>query len=170
MWTSRALRRAAVLLTATALAFAGWAGWSLWQAHHGDAASFAAAREDALRAGRAELATFTTLDHTQVAGGLARWLDASTGSLHDELSRNRDSTQQQAEQARTSSRGTVEDAALTAFDPARGTATLIAAVQIEVTPDGGQPVTKRNRCQADLVRTDTGWKLATLTQVPVATA
>lgn len=61
-------------------------------------------------------------------------------------------------------RATVTDAALTALDDRAGTARLIATVRVESRPGGAE----RRRLEATLARTGDGWKVTTLTGVPVA--
>jgi Mce-associated membrane protein len=46
----------------------------------------------------------------------------------------------------------------------------MVAVQITVTPVSGSPVTKQSRLLGTLTRTQAGWKLSALGQVPVGTA
>ncbi|MBE1463313.1 Mce-associated membrane protein [Kibdelosporangium phytohabitans] len=152
------LRMLGVAAVVVAAGFAGWSGWTWWDADQ------TAAREAALDSGRRAIATFNTLDYRRIDEGLDRWQRVSTGALTDELRQTGEGSRKQIEQAKTVTEGRVLDAAITEFDPPR--ATVIAAVEIVVTPDGGQPVTKRSRMRAELVRTDTGWKVGALGQIP----
>src|ERR1044072_7042079 len=77
--------RAAVVLVVLAAAFAGWAGWNWWRAAADESLSYAQARDEVLAAGRAHVALLTTLDASDVDGGIDRWLTVSTGSLRGEL-------------------------------------------------------------------------------------
>ncbi|MFB9907525.1 hypothetical protein [Allokutzneria oryzae] len=149
---------AAVLAVLTVAA--GWAWWS--------AESPAQHRDEALRAGQRSLAVFNTLDHRRVDEGLRRWLEESAGGLNEEFRRMSAESKDQIRQARTVTEGRVTDAALTELDGNAGTAKLIASVEVAVTPDGGPPATKRNRYQADLLRTPSGWKTTSLTPVPLS--
>lgn len=160
-------RRAAWVAALAAAAFAGWSGWSYWQARHDDSLSFAQARDEVLRTGRLQVAALNSIDGRQIDAGLKRWLDASTGPLHDELRRTQAQSRQQLQRAGTSARGTVTDAAVTQLDTRSGTAQLIASVQIRVTPPTGESSTERRRYQFGLDRTPQGWKLKSLTTIPV---
>jgi Mce-associated membrane protein len=150
-------------LVVAALAFCAWSGWSYRQSVHSSSVRFAQARDDVQRAGRREIATLNTLDPRQSDAGLSRWLDASAGALHDELRRTSAKNRQQAAQARTSAEGTVTDLAVTELDPRAGTAQVIATVQVRLGTTG----TERKRFTAVLARTGQGWKLTSLTAVPV---
>ncbi|RZQ65819.1 hypothetical protein [Amycolatopsis suaedae] len=164
----RGLVLIAVVCVALAGGFAGWSGWRWWQAEYGGTAVAARARDDAMDAGRQAVALLNTLDHRAVDDGLRRWLEVSAGALHEELSRAQRDGRERLAGARTVTVGTVVDAAVTELDAAAGTARMIASVDIQVTPDGGQPTTKRARQQADLVRVGDTWKLGALGQVPTS--
>ncbi|MFG3281811.1 hypothetical protein [Streptomyces sp. NPDC048111] len=152
---------AALALIASA-GFALVAGWTWLQARNDSSVAYATARDAALAAGRAEIATLSTLDAGHPDAALRGWLDASTGPLHDELGR------QGATKATTSARADVTDAAVSELDDRSGTAKLIATVQVRLTPAGGATTTDRKRLEAALERTDDGWKLKALSAVPVA--
>jgi Mce-associated membrane protein len=151
------------VLVVSAVAFCAWSGWSYRQSTHSSSARFAAARDEVQRAGRQEIAMLNTLDPRQGDAGLNRWLDASAGALHDELRRTSTQNRQQAAQARTSAEGTVTDLAVTELDARAGTAQVIATVQVRLGASG----TERKRFSAVLARTGRGWKLTSLTAVPV---
>ena len=63
---------------------------------------------------------------------------------------------------KTSTSAKVLSGGLTELDSEGGTAKMIAVAEIVVTPEQGEPVTKRNRFLADLRRTDQGWKLSSI--------
>jgi Mce-associated membrane protein len=144
-----------------------WAGLSWWHAGHDDATSRATTRDDVLRAGTQEIAALNTMNPAHLDQGLRLWLDASTGLLHDQLRGSEAQSRQQIEQARSAAAGRVTDAAVTQLNPAAGTAEMIAAVDIQVTPQTGSATTDRNRYRAGLTRTAAGWKLSSLTAIPV---
>jgi Mce-associated membrane protein len=156
------MRRLGVLLLLAA-AFCAWSGWSYQQSAHSSAVRVARARDQVQRAARQEIATLNTLDPRQSDAGLGRWLDASTGALHDELRRTSSQDRQRALQAKTSAEGTVTDLAVTELDPRAGTAQVIATVQVRLGTNG----TERKRFTAVLARTGTAWKLTALTALPV---
>jgi Mce-associated membrane protein len=171
---TKPVRRLPVLITAgllvVAVAFAGWAGFLWLHASGDDSRAYVADRDAVLQTGYRDIATLTSLDYRQADAGLKRWADASTGPLHEQLAQTTEPTKQQLAAAKTVTTGTVVDASVTEMDARAGTATLIASVQVVVTPVSGNPVTKRNRLRADLTRTADGWKLSSLGQVPMGGA
>ncbi|MFF5261171.1 hypothetical protein ACFY4C_19700 [Actinomadura viridis] len=154
------------LVVAAAL-FLGWACWSFWDMRQGDGQDMARDRDQAVNAARAQLAALNTMDARQVDRDLQRWLDASTGPLHDELKRTRAESRQKIQRAATSATGTVVDAAPTALDVRAGSARVIATVRIQITRPGAAPTVQRKRYDAALARTAAGWKLKSLTALPV---
>lgn len=149
-----------------AVGLACWSGISWWQAGHDDAGSLARMRDDVLRAGKQEIATLNTMDPAHVGRGLRLWLAASTGALHDQLRNSEPRSRQRIEQARSRAAGRVTDAAVTRLDRQAGTAEMIAAVDIQVTPRTGSATTERNRYRAGLTLTADGWKLSSLVAIP----
>ncbi|MET8849269.1 hypothetical protein [Amycolatopsis sp. NPDC004625] len=164
------MRIFAVVAAVLATAAAGWSGFSWWQAAHDDGVARAVVREEALQVGRTAVAGLTTLDYRQAAPGYQHWLDLSGGPLRDELAADRPGSLDRIAQAKTVTTGKVTDAAVTEVDTGAGTAKLIASVELVVTPEGGDAVTKRNRFQADLTRGPDGWRVTGLGQVPVGEA
>ncbi|KJK58478.1 hypothetical protein [Saccharothrix sp. ST-888] len=155
-----------------AVLFCAASGW--WYAQTGDDPRLrrAEARDSALADGRAELARLNSIDAKDSAAGLRQWLDATTGVLHDQLRSSSGADGAAVAKAGTSARGTVTDAAVTELDTRAGTARLIATVQVELTPLSGGTATgttgtDRKRFEAGLARTPDGWKVTSLTAVPV---
>jgi Mce-associated membrane protein len=161
--------RAAVVLVVLAAAFAGWAGWTWWRADADESLSYAQARDEVLAAGRAHVVLLTTLDSSDVDGGIDRWLTVSTGSLRDELAATDAKTRQTLRQGGTVATGRVLDAAVSELDTRTGTAKLLVSVEIATSVRGGEPATKRNRFVAGLTRTGDRWLLSALDQVPLGT-
>jgi Mce-associated membrane protein len=153
-----------VLLAAV---FAAWGGWSWWSAGHDDARLFALDRQAVTQAAQHDIATLNTLDYRKIDDGLKSWLAVSTGTLHDQLAQTGTDNRKQLEQAKTVTTAQVVDTAVTALDQRAGTARLIAAVQLDVTPDAGQKTSKRARFQADLTRTGQGWQVSAIAPVQV---
>ncbi|MFI6689015.1 hypothetical protein [Streptomyces sp. NPDC050485] len=147
---------------AASVAFCAYAGLTYAQARGDSSVAYATSRDTALKTGRAQIAALSTLDAAHPDTALRTWLDASTGPLHDELSRAG------AGKPAGSARGTVTDAAVTELDDRSGTAKLIATVQVRLTPANGAATTDRKRFEAALERTGAGWKLKALSAVPVA--
>ena len=155
------------ILVVLAAVFAAWGGWSWWSAAHDDSRSFALERQAVTQAAQHDVATRNTLDYRKVDDGLKSWLAVSTGTLHDQLAQTAQANKNQLAQARTVTTAHVVDTAVTALDQRAGTAKLIAAVQLDVTPDGGKQTSKRTRFEADLTRTDAGWRVSALAPVQV---
>jgi Mce-associated membrane protein len=150
-----------------ALAFAGWGGWTWWQAGSDDSIAYATARDEVLAAGRAQMAVLSTLDAHDVDGGIQKWLAVSTGELRDELAATDAKTRQALKDAGTVATGRVLDAAVSELDTRAGTATLLVSVEIMTAKDGTAPVPKRNRFVAGMSHVDGGWKMSALDEVTV---
>lgn len=151
-----------------ALACAAWFGWSWLSAANAAPSAYAQARDRALAEGEQAVQNFNTLDYRHVKQGVRLWLQSSTGALHDQVRQGQAAFEQQVRQAKTITTARVLDGALTALSTRAGTATLLVAVQITVTPQQGSPVIKRSRLQATLSRTAAGWRLTAIGQVPVS--
>ncbi len=169
-WVSDPLFVTALVLVVFAAAFAGWAGWSWYNAAHSGPPASAQLRDQVLQAGEQAVQNFNTLDYRKVAQGLALWEQSSTGTLHNEITAGRTQFTRQIQQTKTVTTARILDGALTSLNARAGTASLIVAMQITVTPAKGAPVTKQSRLAGRLTRTSAGWKLSALGQVPVGAA
>jgi Mce-associated membrane protein len=150
-----------------ALVFAGWGGWTWWQAGNDDSLAYATARDEVLATGRTQVATLTTLDAHDVDGGIKKWLAVSTGGLRDELAATDAKTRQALKSGGAVATGRVLDAAVSELDDRAGTAKLLVSVEISTVKDGTPAATKRNRFVAGMSRVDGGWKLSALDAVPL---
>lgn len=126
-----------------------------------------AARDAALLAARQDIVVLNTLDYKDVDGGLSRWADATTGTLHDQLTAISDADKQVLAVSKSVTTASVLAAAVTQVDANRGAATVIASVQIVVTPDGGKATAKRNRFSLTMAEVGEVWKIGAVQQVPV---
>ena len=169
-WLSDPLLATALVLVVLAAAFAGWAGWSWYSAAHSGPPASAQLRDQVLQAGEQAVQNFNTLDYRKVAQGLSLWEQSSTGTLHDEITAGRAQFTRQISQTKTVTTARILDGALTSLNARAGTASIIVAVQITVTPASGSPATKQSRLAGRLTRTPAGWKLSALGQVPVGAA
>lgn len=161
--------RAAITLLVLAATFAGWAAWSWLRAPADVPLDYATERDAALRAGRQHVAQLTTLNYSDVDGGIARWLAVSTGPLRDQLtgtSEQAKSTLRAGAAASVTATGSVLDAAVSELDPHAGTARLLVSVEITQTRAGAPAATTRNRFVVGLTRTGDEWKVSALDQVP----
>lgn len=150
-----------------ALAFAGWGGWTWLRATSDDSIGYAATRDEVLATGREQVATLTTLDYHDVDAGIDRWLAVSTGGLRDELAATDEATRKSLTDGATVATGRVLDAAVSELDERSGTAKLLVSVEISTAREGAPPAAKRNRFVAAMSRTEDGWKLSALDQVPL---
>ena len=169
-WLADPLVATALVLAILAALFAAWSGWSWYRASTGGPPQDAQLRDQVLQAGEQAVQNFNTLDYRRVAAGLALWEQSSTGPLHTEIRAGRAQFERQIQQTRTITTSRILDGALTALNPRAGTASIIVAVRITVTPAQGSPVTKQSRLAGTLTRTPSGWKLSQLGQVPVGAA
>jgi Mce-associated membrane protein len=158
----------AAALLAVAVVFAAWGGWSWLTAPRAPAS--AGIRDSALREGEQAVLNFNTLDYRTVSQGLNLWEQSSTGALHSEIASGRSAFVQEIRQAKSVTTAKILDAALTSLNVGKGTASIIVAIQITVTPAKGSASTKQSRQEGVLTRTPSGWKLSSLEQVPVGAA
>src|SRR6516225_1898262 len=160
----------ALVLAILAAVFAAWSGWSWYRASNAGPPAGAQLRDQVLQAGEQAVQNFNTLDYRKVAAGLALWEQSSTGPLHAEIIAGRSQFEHQIQLTKTVTTARILDGALTALNPRAGTASIMVAVQITVTPASGSPVTEQSRLLGTLTRTPSGWKLSALGQVPVGAA
>ena len=155
----------AVVLLAAASVFAAVAGRSWADAPRVPPA--AAIRDQALQAGEQAVLNFNTLDYRHVDAGLKLWEQSSTGSLRQGIVAGQAAFVKQIRQARSITTARILDGALTSLNVRAGQAAIIIAIQLTVTPSHGTPVVKESRLEGELTRTPSGWKLSSLSQVPV---
>jgi Mce-associated membrane protein len=158
----------ALVLALAALLFAAFAGWSWASAPRVPSAT--GARDQALQAGEQAVLNFNTLDYRHVSAGLRLWETSSTGALHAQLVSGAGSFARQIAAAKTVTTARILDGALTSLNVGQGTADLIVAIEITVTPAKGSADVKQSRLEGVLTRTRSGWKLSSLSQVPVQPA
>ncbi|MEU5884809.1 hypothetical protein [Spirillospora sp. NPDC047279] len=159
--------RLGTLLIALALVLLGWSGWSLHRTWNAGGDDLGKDRDLVLTTGKRHVAALNSMDWNQSDAGLRQWLASSTGPLHDQLKRESATSRQKILKARTSAAATVDDAAVLSLDVRSGTAQIIATVRVRLTPVTGQPTVQRKRYEAGLTRTPAGWKLKSLTAIPV---
>ncbi|WP_156756820.1 hypothetical protein [Actinokineospora pegani] len=162
----RALRATAAALLAAAVAFAAFSGFWLASADSGRAQA-ATARDEAQRAADAAVVSLQSLDYRDVEAIYDKWLTHATGLLREELETNREATIKSLQQGGTTTQASVADSAVVDLDTARGAATVIVSVIVEVTNSDGSQNDKRIRYRADMSRTDQGWLVAGLGQVAI---
>lgn len=152
----------AALVAVLAAAVTGW----LWFSAATDSKlSYAHTRDDVLTQGNREIVSLNTLDYKNVNGGFDRWLADTTGQLNDGIGKGRADDSKRITDAKTVTTASILSSAVTEVDDQAGKAQMMAAVQVTVTPQQGQPAVKRTRFAAELTRTPQGWKLSSLSPV-----
>jgi Mce-associated membrane protein len=124
-------------------------------------------RDAALLAARQDIVVLNSLDYRNIDGGLNRWLDASTGELHASFEHVTADDRKRIADARAVTTAHVLEAAMISLDTANGHATVIASVELTVTPKSGKATIKRERQQADVTLVGGRWKVSGLQQVGV---
>ncbi|MFB4305451.1 hypothetical protein [Actinomadura sp. GTD37] len=152
---------------AAAVLLLAWSGWAVRQDGAEPRSGPANARDAVLRSARQQVAALNTMNPAQVDAGLRAWADASTGALRDQLDRDRAQNRAKIGRSRTTAAATVTGAAVVSLDARAGKAKVIASVQVTLTLHGGSPTLQRKRFEAGTTRTPSGWKLESLTAIPV---
>lgn len=152
----------ATTLAVAAAACAGWFGWSWHSAAHSPALANARARDAVLADAEQSVLNFNTLDYHQASAGLSLWLASSTGTLHSQLSQSLKQEVQLVQQKKTITTAKILDGAVTQLDTDAGTASVMVAVNVIVTPSKGSPFTERESEIGQVTRTSSGWKLSSL--------
>jgi Mce-associated membrane protein len=153
----------AAALAVIAAACAAWFGVSWYNAAHSSSAALARTRDQVLESGQQAVINLNTLDYRNAAAGLQTWLASSTGDLHTQLAHALGTEVKLVQQEQHSTNARILDSAITALDPAGGTATAMFAVDITVTPAKGNPYSEYQAEVAQLAKTTSGWKLSGLT-------
>lgn len=156
-----------VAVTAAAALFAVVAGALWFTAAHSSSLRVAEARDAAVAAARVDVATVNTLDYHSVRAGLTRWSAVTTGALRQQLTQVGDTEVKAITDAKMVTTATVVAVAATAVDPDRGTATVLASVNVRKQPASGAAVTSRNRFELAMQRVGDQWQLADVKIVAV---
>jgi Mce-associated membrane protein len=164
---SRLVTVALAGLVALALVFAAISGTVWWRDGHGGSSTEARARDAVLLQVHLDLATLNTLDYRAVDAGLARWSAVTTGSLHQGIASASASTKAAITSAKMVTKAVVLDAAVTSLDLHKGSANVIASIQVTKTPDTGSPVVDRNRVSATMTLVHGIWRVSDLQGVLV---
>jgi Mce-associated membrane protein len=166
----RLLVVSALVLALVAGAAAGWTGWSWWSAAHDDSLRYSHTRDEVLRTAEQAIQNLNTLDYRTAESGIDLWVESTTGTLRDQLTQGRQNFLTQIQKAKTVTEAKILDSAVTELDDRAGKASVIAAIELKVTPATGRPTTKRERLAGQLTRTGSTWKLSSIGQVPVSAA
>jgi Mce-associated membrane protein len=150
-----------------ALAFAVVSGVVWWRAGHDGATAQAQARDAALVQARLDIATLNTLDYRAVDAGLTQWSAVTAGSLHSQIAQASATEKKIILNSKTVTKAVVLAAAVTSLNLGKGTASVIASVQVTKIPDTGTSVVDRNRVSATLSLVHGTWRLTNLQGVLV---
>jgi Mce-associated membrane protein len=126
-----------------------------------------AARDDVLISARQDIVVLNSLDYRHIDDGLHRWLAASAGALHVSFQHVTAADRKRIASAAAVTTARILEAAVVSLDVANGRATVIASVELTVTPRDGKAVTKRERQSAEVTRVAGVWKVSALQQVGV---
>lgn len=135
-------------------------------ASNDDGLAYSKARDEVNRVGQAAVVTLNTLDYRTVDQGLKDWETATTGELHDEVVRSKDSSRDAIVSVESVTKATVMSSAVSELDDRAGQASVLVALKVHVTVKGQEPVDKYMRIAAKLQRTGAGWKLYEIVRVP----
>jgi Mce-associated membrane protein len=160
------LLTAAVALLVAAAAVAGWFGVAWFNAANDDSLAYSRVRDEVNRVGVAAVVTMNTLDYRKVDQGLADWEAATTGALHDEVVKGKKTSRDAIVAAQSVTKATPLSSAVSELDERAGQASILVALRVNVTVKGEEPKDKYMRLAAKLQRTDDGWKLYEIGQVP----
>ncbi|WP_369204120.1 hypothetical protein [Streptomyces sp. PU-14G] len=150
-----------------ALCSAVWAGFSWYGAAHDDTLAYAATRDEVRSAGEQAVQNLNTLDHRKIEAGLDSWEESTTGELRGQLKKGRKGFEKQIREAKTVTSARILSSAVAELDERAGRAGVLVAVRTTVKAPKEKPATKQTRMRGELTRTEDGWKLSALAQVPV---
>ncbi|GHF82072.1 hypothetical protein AMYBAR_005682 [Amycolatopsis bartoniae] len=149
----------ASVLAAVSVLVAAWFGWSWWRAAHDDAARRADDRDAVLTAASDALSALNTIDYHDPGPAVDRWLDVTTGQLGRTLSGDREEQIGRATASKTVASARIDQAAVADLDSGKGTARVLAVLDVQLSTNGAPSAQSRARLNATLTRTDAGWKV-----------
>lgn len=156
---------AAALVVATA-AVAIWYGVAWFRAANDDSIQYSQTRDEVNRVGQAAVVTMNTLDYRKVDQGLDDWETATTGALHDEVVNGRAKSKDAIVQVESVTKATVLSSAVSELDERAGQASVMVALKVNVDVKDQEPTDKYLRLKGKLQRTEDGWKLYEIGEVP----
>ncbi|WP_410642869.1 hypothetical protein [Amycolatopsis sp. lyj-346] len=153
-------QRLLVVVAVLSVLAAAFAGWSWWRAASDDSFARGRERDAILAAAGPALVTLNTIDYRTAAADVDRWMAATTGQYGKDLSGDRQLQIDRAAAARTVSSAALVQAAVTEIDVPRGTARLLAVLDVRVSTAGAPAAPRLNRLTVDVSRSPDGWKIA----------
>ncbi|MGH3616175.1 MAG: hypothetical protein ACRDRK_27005 [Pseudonocardia sp.] len=157
----RVIAFVAALAALAAIAFG--VRWGL--AATDDSFELAQARDTVLLDARQAAINLNTLDNSNVEAGLDLWEQSSIGAVLEEFRTNREQYAKFVAESRRTTQASVTDAAVAELDVRAGIARVLVGVDVQVRPEGAEPVLTRQRLQLEMTRTDQGWKVSRLSPV-----
>ncbi|MGH3567470.1 MAG: hypothetical protein ACRDRH_15830 [Pseudonocardia sp.] len=157
----RVIAALAALAALAAIAFG--VRWGL--AATDDSVELARARDTVLLDARQAAINLNTLDAGNVEAGLDLWEQSSTGTALEEFRTNREQYATFVAESRRTTQASVTDAAVAELDVRAGIARVLVGVDVQVRPEGAEPVLTRQRLQVEMTRTEQGWKVSRLSPV-----
>ncbi|MGB3439015.1 MAG: hypothetical protein WBA97_09710 [Actinophytocola sp.] len=162
----KVLLTAAVALVVASAAVAGWFGVAWFNASNDDSLEYSRVRDEVNRVGVAAVVTMNSLDYSKVDQGLKDWETATTGALHQEVVEGKATSRDAIVAAESVTKATPLSSAVAELDDRAGQASVLVALKVHVTVKGEEPKDKFMRLAAKLQRTEDGWKLYEIGQVP----
>lgn len=160
------LLTAAIALVVAAGAVAIWFGVAWFRAANDDSLQYSRTRDEVNRVGVAAVVTMNKLDYRKVDEGLKDWETATTGALHEEVVKGKAESRAAIVQVESVTEPVVLSSAVTELDERAGQASVIVALKVNVKVKGQEPVDKYLRLEGKLQRTEDGWKLYGIGEVP----
>jgi Mce-associated membrane protein len=164
----RLLLTVAVALVVAAAAVAGWFGVAWFQAANDDSLAYSQTRDEVDRVARVAIPTMNTLDYRKVDEGLRDWETVTTGALHDQVVQGRAANKERIMAVQPVTKATVLSCGIVELDDRAGQASVLVAIKLDVRVKGAEPTEKFQRLAGKLQRTDEGWKLSEIGEVPYA--
>jgi hypothetical protein len=130
-----------------------------------DGLDLAAQRDVVLVDAQQAAINLNSLDFTNIDAGLDLWEQSSTGTLLEEFRKNRAEYAKLVTDSKRITQATITDAAVAELDVRAGIARVLVGVDVQVRPEGQEPVVTRQRLQLEMTRTDQGWKASNLSPV-----
>lgn len=123
------------------------------------------ARTAALASARTAATTLTTLDAAAPDASIEAWSDVTTGDLREAVATGEADFQQLITSGGYDTSSTVQEAAVATIDAAAGTAEVLVAIDVALTPADGRPSTELLSLGITVDRTEDGWKASALAPV-----
>ncbi|WP_370287739.1 hypothetical protein [Nocardioides sp.] len=113
----------------------------------------------------AAVTALTTLDAADPAASVERWRAVTTGALRDAVESGEGDIRSLISEGDVDSTSQVQDAAVETLDTAAGTATVLVAVDLTLTPASGTARTEQLRLVVTMERGGSGWLASQLQNV-----